>query len=425
MVNTAFLVQSVSHYLGLNLSIGSIHPVYAPSLLQPPHQTRTDSPPYQLPLQPHSSRPENLQHDEVGTRERNSASTDQHENTQYSNQQSYPLHGYSPYHQPYYHPYPYQVYPWQSYPYNAYQNSSNHQTYPPNSNQHSHRNSNQITNQNRNQVTSGSISPNQINDEDQAVFFHSGKLNRPSLIYRGHKFNFNKNHTKSDGETVTYLYCSQKKQPPLGCCCKASATAIKEIDPENHETDGEIQYSYTFIKAGNHTHPPCVVLKQIIECKRAMQDRVHKRPTEKPSRIYREEVDKIRDNLDEASKREFDQEMPTLQQLRPSIQRWRRDVVPPNPTTCSEIETDGVWAKLPSGENTIKGDTCVNGNPDKRILLQTSVKVLGECLRMSIKVVMDATFKCRSKLYPQLFVISFLIGNVCWRPAIYCHMPGR
>ena len=193
MVNTAFLVQSVSHYLGLNLSIGSIHPVYAPSLLQPPHQTRTDSPPYQLPLQlqssrseslqpphqtrtdsppyqpplqPHSSRPENLQHDEVGTRERNSASTDQHENTQYSNQQSYPLHGYSPYHQPYYHPYPYQVYPWQSYPYNAYQNSSNHQTYPPNSNQHSHRNSNQITNQNRNQVTSGSISPNQINDED-------------------------------------------------------------------------------------------------------------------------------------------------------------------------------------------------------------------------------------------------------------------
>ena len=42
--------------------------------------------------------------------------------------------------------------------------------------------------------------------------------------------------------------------------------------------------------------------------------------------------------------------------MRPTIYGWRREVVPPNPTTQSEIEADCDFVKLESGESTIKGN---------------------------------------------------------------------
>ena len=38
---------------------------------------------------------------------------------------------------------------------------------------------------------------------------------------------------------------------------------------------------------------------------------------------------------------------------------------------------------------------------------------------------MDATFKCSSSLYPQLFIISVFLGEILWRPLLYIHMPDK
>ena len=80
--------------------------------------------------------------------------------------------------------------------------------------------------------------------------------------------------------------------------------------------------------------------------------------------------------MDEASKIEFDQECPTIDQMRPSLYAFRRDIIPANPNTRMEIIITTTFVNLPSGESTVKGDRCVGGNPDKRVILQTSAKYL-------------------------------------------------
>ena len=78
---------------------------------------------------------------------------------------------------------------------------------------------------------------------------------------------------------------------------------------------------------------PSTVLKNIAICKKSIKARVYKNPTEEAKKIYSEEADRIRDTLDEATQAEFDQEFPTLNQMRPSIYGWRRDVILTNPHT--------------------------------------------------------------------------------------------
>ena len=78
--------------------------------------------------------------------------------------------------------------------------------------------------------------------------------------------------------------------------------------------------------------------------------------------------------MHEGAQIEFDQDFPTLEQMRPSLYGWRRDVIPANPLSRQGISVTSDWVKLPSGESTIKGDRCVDGNPDRRIILQSSAK---------------------------------------------------
>ena len=81
---------------------------------------------------------------------------------------------------------------------------------------------------------------------------------------------------------------------------------------------------------------------------------------------------RIRDTLDNATTTEFDQECPTLVQMRPSIYLWRRDIIPPNPTTRLEIDVTCDWVRLPSGESTIKGNRTFGNDPNNRVILQSS-----------------------------------------------------
>ena len=157
-----------------------------------------------------------------------------------------------------------------------------------------------------------------------------------------------------------------------------------------------------------------------------MCSKVYENPTAKAKVVYNEASDRIRDQLDEASRQEWDMEFPTLQQMRPSIYKWRRDIIPANPHTRSEIVTNTSWSRMASGEGTIKGDRLVQPNdPNYRIILQSSNKVMKEALRLASTGVMDATFSVSSPLFPQLFIITMYLGGAVWRPVAYIHMPNK
>ena len=48
-----------------------------------------------------------------------------------------------------------------------------------------------------------------------------------------------------------------------------------------------------------------------------------------------------------------------------------------------------------------------------------------EAIRLSSYGVMNATFSCSSKLFPQIFIMSVFLGGVAWRPIAYVHMPSK
>ena len=76
---------------------------------------------------------------------------------------------------------------------------------------------------------------------------------------------------------------------------------------------------------------------------------------------------RFRDEMDDATLLEFDQELPTLSQMRPTIYGWIS-------SQKSKIRTDCDWVNLDSGESTIKGNRTINQDPNRRIILQSSIK---------------------------------------------------
>ena len=68
-------------------------------------------------------------------------------------------------------------------------------------------------------------------------------------------------------------------------------------------------------------------------------------------------------------------------------------VIPCQPDQTSQINTEGPFFTLQSGENLTKVDLNINDNPNRRLLGFSSNKVMRTGIRMSNNGVMDATFK--------------------------------
>ena len=69
-------------------------------------------------------------------------------------------------------------------------------------------------------------------------------------------------------------------------------------------------------------------------------------------------------------------------------------VVPDNPEVPNDIDIDCPFFLRSSGENICKASVNVAGDPQRRLLLLTSDKVMKAGIRFSERGVMDATFDC-------------------------------
>lgn len=129
------------------------------------------------------------------------------------------------------------------------------------------------------------------NGEEEVFFINTGKRNTPSLFVDGFKFSHNKNITTTTGDIVGYFYCSKKNKPPNGCCCKASAKALKSVEGDEF---GEMTTSWSLISvSSNHLgHLPSPVIQKVCQCRESIRDRVLKNPIEKAKKVYTEEVNR-------------------------------------------------------------------------------------------------------------------------------------
>ena len=91
---------------------------------------------------------------------------------------------------------------------------------------------------------------------------------------------------------------------------------------------------------------------------------------------------------------------------------WKRLVIPANPEYIKDIETQGIFFTLKSGENINKFDVYVQDAENRRILGFTSSRVLEAGLRMSKLAVMDATFKVFILAHCQILFILFRLPQM-------------
>ena len=84
--------------------------------------------------------------------------------------------------------------------------------------------------------------------------------------------------------------------------------------------------------------------------------------------------------------------------MRPTIYAWKRERIPVNPSSMQEIDTDNAFCKMDSGESIVKGDVNVNDDPNRRVLVMSTDKIIRELAAKARSGVMDGTFKVKSTL---------------------------
>ena len=163
-------------------------------------------------------------------------------------------------------------------------------------------------------------------------------LKKPTLLIEGYK-----SFTKQDGSRLEYFYCCNKKKHG----CQISAKALNQEDESNW-----IMYEYK----GQHSEEchPSSALISVKKVRDAIKERVLADPTLKPTSLYNEEVFKVRDQLSEADRVEFDNLMPTRQILNASIFKWKRRVIPPSPECIGDLDVSGPFFTMESGESIVK-----------------------------------------------------------------------
>ena len=206
-------------------------------------------------------------------------------------------------------------------------------------------------------------------------------LKQPALFIEGYKLIWNKKFVKADSTELHYFYCSNKNKFK----CKKSAKASLSED------QSFLLYAYS----GQHSEMcrPSSSFLHIKKIRDAIKAIVLSDPTVRPSAVYHSEVFRVRDTLSDGEKVEFDNLMPTQHTMNSSIFAWKRMVIPAAPECVSELDTSGPFFTLENGENMVKYDTSVNGDPNRRLIFMTSDKIMQAVALMGTNGVMDATFK--------------------------------
>ena len=209
---------------------------------------------------------------------------------------------------------------------------------------------------------------------------------KPILYIGGHQLLFNRMKVKNDGDNTAYFYCVNKLKHGIFCSSSAKAMVIQD------ETEEQKFLLANYNGSHSDLCVPNLAQLQIKAVKEAIKTTIIDNPTLRPSVVYSKEVERVRDNLGEGFREEFDQHMPTQVTLNPSIYAWKRSVVPANPEKAEDIDIMCPFFMTSSGENICKASVNVGGDPRRRLLLLTTDKVMSAGLRFAERGVMDATF---------------------------------
>ena len=158
---------------------------------------------------------------------------------------------------------------------------------------------------------------------------------KPILFIGGYQLLFNRFKQNADGDKRAYFYCVNKVKK--AACCKSSARAFVTEDEDDDEHSAQCI--------------PNPVQLEVKSVKENIKKTIMNNPTLKPSAVYSQQVDSVRNELGEGFRQEFDVMMPTQSQINPSIYAWKRLIIPPTPEEATNIDLACPFFLTESGEN--------------------------------------------------------------------------
>ena len=173
-------------------------------------------------------------------------------------------------------------------------------------------------------------------------------------------------------------------------------------------------------------HPVCSSETYIARCKSSIIEEIKRTPTRPVLQIYEDFVSSIRSVIesleDEFVLNNFDVGMPPSSTFLRTMYRARREVIPPNPPSQSEIDVSGDIMYL-NDCSIVHGDDQGLGENDRILLFSTKtlIHVAGNISRFDI----DCPFKVSPMTYNQTFVLFGFVSTCVWVPIYIAVLPNK
>ena len=182
---------------------------------------------------------------------------------------------------------------------------------------------------------------------------------------------------------------------------------------------------YYVIRAPTNKDHLCWVsaFQQVIKRARdQMCEMVLKEPTRSLLEIYEEVRRDCTEDLDSVTKLIFLQDFPSYTEIKTILSRKRREVIPADPKSMTDIDLSLPVFLYKDGESVVKGEQVLSDG--RRIILFTTKEHL-KILARARQILGDGTFRITPSLWCQTFIISAEVSKDVFVPVAFCLLPDK
>ena len=190
-------------------------------------------------------------------------------------------------------------------------------------------------------------------------------------------------------------------------------------------TEDEEADKYYLIRAPQISEHTCWVSsnRQLIEkAKQEMNQMVLNEPTRSLQEIYELVRQRFTSEMDSNTKLMFLQDFPKFVDVKSTLLRKRREMIPPDPKHMCDIDTDLPVFLTKKGENVVKAEQVLSDG--RRVLLFTTDAHL-KILARAFQILGDGTFRITPALWCQTFIISAEVTTGVFVPVVFALLPDK
>ena len=153
-----------------------------------------------------------------------------------------------------------------------------------------------------------------------------------------------------------------------------------------------------------------------------MLSKVIEDPTRSALSVYEEVRNSFTQNMESENKLLFLSTFPTYREIQFQMYKKRRELIPPNPKTMTDLNVDLPMFQYTKDESVVKGDQVLSDG--RRVVLFTTNAHL-KLLSKTEEMLADGTFRITPPPWKQCFIISAKVTSDVFVPVVFVLLPDK